>query len=512
MDSEGGVETMDLDVGVRIGDFEIEGRIGAGGMGIVYRARQLSLNRVVALKILGPALNSEEGKARFRREAQAVAKLNHSGIVSVYFIGQDQQACFIAMEYIEGVSLRQVMDRLIAEKNPGLTMESVVHDLMPSISVRASWLERFDEPTADYASHPESGPARANGEPCDGSVSQVVGSPTYIVRCCEIAHDVAQALTHAHERRVIHRDIKPENLLLDGAGKIHVVDFGLARFYEDMTLTNTGALVGTPMYMSPEQVSGRLELDHRTDVYSLGLVLYEILSLRRPIEAGSREGVLRQVLTKSRPPLSRKNPAVSRDLESVVHKAIAHDPDERYQSAAALAADLQNVVDRKPVIAPPYRYKADLREIGAARPRAITVISILMLSVTLIYAMNSMEPISHLLFFPIDRPNRLTEISLSGATLIGMLAYFALSICLYLGHTWARWLLSVYLWLLLAAQLWIWQFGLRWLGYSPLWNVITFCVFACSLAIVNSRETRDWLRFARRHRAEQREWRSARRE
>jgi serine/threonine-protein kinase len=129
---------MDLDVGVRIGDFEIEGQVGAGGMGIVYRARQVSLNRVVALKILGPALNSEEGQVRFRREAQAIAKLNHPGIASIHFIGQDQQVCFFAMEYIDGVSLRQVMDRLIAEKNPGLTIESVVRDLMPSISWRTS--------------------------------------------------------------------------------------------------------------------------------------------------------------------------------------------------------------------------------------------------------------------------------------------------------------------------------------------------------------------------------------
>src|SRR5262249_2129918 len=248
-----------------------------------------------------------------------------------------------------------------------------------------SALERFDEPTAAYDSAPVSETCSGNGEPLAGRVSQVVRSPTYIVRCCEIARDVAEALAHAHERGVIHRDIKPENLLLDGSGKVNMGDLGLARFYEDMTLTNTGALVGTPMYMSPEQVSGRLDVDHRTDVYSLGLVLYEMLTLRRPIEAATREGVLRQVMTKSRPPASRKNPAVSRALESVVHKAIAHDPDERYQSAAALAADLQNVVDRKAVTAPPYRYKADLREIAAQRPRAVTIVSIMLMSVSFLW-------------------------------------------------------------------------------------------------------------------------------
>jgi serine/threonine protein kinase len=337
---------MDLDVGARIGDFEIEGHVGAGGMGIVYRARQLSLNRVVALKILGPALDNEDGKARFSREAQAVAKLSHPGIATIYFIGQDQQVCFLAMEYIDGVSLRQVMERLIAEGNPGLTMKSVVRELLPSINVRASCLERFDEPTASDAPLSDSEASSGDGQPRQRSVSQVVKSAAYIMRCCEIAHDVAQALSHAHERGVIHRDIKPENLLLDGTGKVHVVDFGLARFYEDMTLTNTGALVGTPMYMSPEQVSGRLEIDHRTDVYSLGLVLYEMVTFRRPIEAATREGVLRQVMTKSRPPVSRKNTAVSRDLESVVHKAIAHDPDERYHFEAVGASGFEPATSR----------------------------------------------------------------------------------------------------------------------------------------------------------------------
>jgi serine/threonine protein kinase len=512
IDSERGVETMELEAGVQIGDFEIEGRIGSGGMGIVYRARQLSLNRVVALKILGPALNSEAGQARFRREAQAIAKLNHPGIASIHFIGQDQQVCFFAMEYIDGASLRQVMDRLIAERNPGLTMESVVRELMPSISWRTSALVRFDEPTAPDS--PPSDSTAPNGEvkPRQSSVSQVVRSPTYVVRCCEIARDVAQALSHAHERGVVHRDIKPENLLLDGAGKIHVVDFGLARFHEDMTLTNTGALVGTPMYMSPEQVSGRLEIDHRTDVYSLGFVLYEMLTLRRPIEAATREGVLRQVMTKSRPPLSRKNPAVSRDLESVVHKAIAHDPDERYESAAALAHDLQNVVDRKSVIAPPYRYKADLSEIAAARPRAVTLVSIIVLIVLSISSFNfgglfiDLRP-----FLDAARLSPAAEASLFAVFfIVVMFVVLAPSVCLYLGYAWARWVTSVYLVLHLASYLWISRLSLMRdnLFVSAVW----ISAVALILVILFRRQTRDWLMLAKRVRAEQRAWRSVSRE
>jgi serine/threonine protein kinase len=150
-----------------------------------------------------------------------------------------------------------------------------------------------------------------------------------------------------------------------------LIDFGLARFYEDVTLTNTGALVGTPMYMSPEQVTGRIELDHRTDIYSLGLVLYEMLTLGRPFSSPTRESMLRQIVTKAMIPLSWKNRAVPRDLESVVHKATAKDPDDRYQSALAFAEDLRCVLSRGSIAARPYRYKLDGRDIAAERPRGI---------------------------------------------------------------------------------------------------------------------------------------------
>jgi serine/threonine protein kinase len=499
---------MDLEVGARIGDFEIEGSVGAGGMGIVYRARQLSLNRAVALKILGPALYSDGGKARFRREAQAIAKLNHSGIASIYFIGQDEQVCFFAMEYIEGVSLRRVMDRLIAGNAPGLTMESAVRELMPSVSIRTPALERFDEPTSDCDSPAGGEVARANGEPLGSRVSQAVRSPAYIARCCEIARDVAHALAHAHERGVIHRDIKPENLLLDGAGNIHVVDFGLARFYDDMTLTNTGALVGTPMYMSPEQVSGRIAVDHRTDVYSLGLTLYEMLTLRRPIEAATREGVLRLVMTKSRLPVSRKNPAVWRDLESVVHKAIAHDPDDRYASAGAFAADLQSVVEHKPVTAAPYRYKADLGEIAAQRPRAVTIVSMMLIAISGIFYVPGLVILLRLSGMPLG-PASVSDLSPAFVAVSAVMALMLVpSIGLYAGYSWARWVLSAYLGVFLAFVLRDLIVGLARVG-TPV--SLTLGVVAVGiLAILHRRETRDWLRLATRLRVEHAKWQSTR--
>jgi hypothetical protein len=209
--------------------------------------------------------------------------------------------------------------------------------------------------------------------------TKLMTTADHVRRCCEILRDAALALAHAHERGVDHRDLKPENLLLDRQERVHVIDFGLARFFEDVTLTNTGALVGTPLYISPEQVSGRVGVDHRTDIYSLGVVLYELLTLRRPITASTREDVLRHVVTKALPPVSWLNRAVPCDLESAVHQSTAKDPDERYQSALAFAADLGNVLSNQPVAAKLYRYRFNEKDIEAERPISIIYISFVLM-------------------------------------------------------------------------------------------------------------------------------------
>ena len=362
-----------LEANVQIGDFQIVRRLGAGGMGIVYLARQLSLNRLVALKVLGTALTDRSEIARFQREAQAVARLDHPGIARIHFIGQDREVCYIVMEYIDGASLREVLKLVNMSHQPGQSMDAVLRATQTGADEPLE--VRFDQETAMYSPEPQ-----ASGMPVDsGSLTpeaeKLKTAPVHVRRCCVIVREAALALAHAHERGVIHRDLKPENLLLDRLERVHVIDFGLARFFEDVTLTNTGALVGTPLYMSPEQVSGRVVVDHRTDVYSLGMVLYELLTLRRPITAPTREGVLRHVVTKALPPVSRLNRSVSRDLESVVHQATAKDPDDRYQSALALAEDLDNVLAKKPVMAKFYRYRFDEKEIAAERPREIIFIS-----------------------------------------------------------------------------------------------------------------------------------------
>ncbi|MFO0888231.1 MAG: serine/threonine-protein kinase [Isosphaeraceae bacterium] len=385
----GGMAGRDAKTGFEIGDFRVERLIGAGGMGLVYLARQISLDRPVALKIIGPALNREADIARFRREAQAIARLQHPGIAAVHFIGQDRQVTYLALEYIEGASLRKLIERVAGERAAGETLDSVLAKL--PIGEGEAPEVRFDDATVTLGPGP---PGASPGDDDSGELTPMAkalsATPGYVRRCVELIREAALALAHAHERGVIHRDIKPENLLVDRQGHVHLIDFGLARFLEDTTITNTGALVGTPMYMSPEQVSGRLNVDCRTDVYSLGLVLYELLTLRRPITAPTREGVLRRIVTKALIPVTWRNRMVPREVEGIVHRATAKDPDERYPNAAELASDLQNFLAGQPVNAPRYRYRLDRSEIVAARPMWVTfsaVFHLMLASAWLVYGL-----------------------------------------------------------------------------------------------------------------------------
>ena len=427
-----------LEADVRVGDFRIERRVGSGGMGIVYQARQISLDRVVALKVLGNALDRPEDIARFRREAQAVAKLDHPHIAGVFFVGQDRQLCYMAMEFVDGVSLRRVIEALGRGYEP--TIAAAVANLA-GLQNEAPEV-RFDEDsTASIRSH-----HLREAEGAVHHVSEIKPRPRertttteHVRASVEIIHAAALALAHAHSRGVIHRDIKPENLLLNRAGEVRLIDFGIARFFEDATITHTGQLIGTPMYMSPEQATGRLELDHRTDIYSLGLVLYELLILNRPLVAPSREGVLRQVVTKALAPVSSLNRSVSPALEAVLHKATAKDPDDRYQDAAVFAADLRNVLDGRPVTAPPYRFRLDEREIEAERPRVVIGISfefflVAVLSVCWTAAISAISPeIRELLGFN----GRVMQVTVSG--LLISLTSLAISWAILSGWRWGRW-------------------------------------------------------------------------
>ncbi|MFO1064058.1 MAG: protein kinase [Pirellulales bacterium] len=272
-----------------IGDFRLGREVGRGGMGAVYEAEQISLARRVALKVLrfGP-VSDHEAIDRFRREAETVATLHHTNIVPIFYVGNEQGVNYYAMQFIDGRDLAQV----IADSTTEITSKQV-----------AEW-----------------------------------------------GLQAAEALAHAHKRGVIHRDVKPSNLILDRDGRVWLTDFGLARRLDDVTLSLAGMLLGTPRYMSPEHArASTRRIDHRSDLFSLGATLYELLA-RRPAFAGdTAHDVIQHILSEDPVPLRQFNPHIDRDLETVVMKCLAKEPDERYASAEELAADLRAVLEERPI-------------------------------------------------------------------------------------------------------------------------------------------------------------------
>jgi len=301
MVADDGEDAGDAGIG-RIRGFDLVREIGRGGMGIVYEARQHSLGRRVAVKVLAAHLtHSPRRIERFRREASAAAKLQHPGIVPIYEVGESGGMHFFAMDFVDGKNLG---DLIAASPDPTKRV---------------------------------------------GAMS--AGTPP--AEAAEIAAQVAEALAHAHERGVIHRDIKPHNILIAG-GRARLVDFGLAKDLDKDSLSRTGELSGTPNYMSPEQaLAGSGTIDHRTDVYSLGVVLYELLTRKRPFEAESTQRILYDISFHDPVAVRKQNSEIPRDLETICHKALEKNPDHRYQSATAMAEDLRRFLEHLPIVAKP---------------------------------------------------------------------------------------------------------------------------------------------------------------
>jgi serine/threonine protein kinase/lipopolysaccharide biosynthesis regulator YciM len=327
----------------RLGDFEVIREIGRGGMGIVYEARQLSLNRKVALKVLSGSLGlTATAVARFRREAEAAAKLHHTNIVPIYATGEEEGTHFYAMELIEGPSLNMVIQQMRcgqrqAELRSPASPETH-DDITPSVP---SWMP--ETITADGVQPPPGSPEAAVGE---GSTTLTAGSG-YFDNVSRTIAEVADALDYAHTQGVVHRDIKPSNLLLSPGGRLSINDFGLARMLEQPGMTTTGEFMGSPLYMSPEQIAvGRAPLDHRTDIYSLGATLYELLTLQPPFPGQRRDQVIGQIIGKEPKSPRRVNGKVPLDLETICLKALEKDPDRRYQTAGQMAEDLRRFVNR----------------------------------------------------------------------------------------------------------------------------------------------------------------------
>jgi WD40 repeat protein/serine/threonine protein kinase len=330
-----------------LGDFRIVREIGRGGMGVVYEAEQMSLGRRVALKVLPFAATMDSRHLqRFHNEARAAACLHHGHIVPVFYVGCERGVHFYAMQLIEGQTLAAVISALRrAAGKPGA--------LAPGVR---------GTPEAGAAPAAEHVPAtvphiRGLGDTVETltRASLTTEGPRpgkdYYRKVAELGVQAAEALDYAHERGVIHRDVKPGNLMLDDHGALWVTDFGLAHLqHAEGSLTITGDLVGTLRYMSPEQaLAKRVVVDHRTDVYSLGVTLYELLTLRSAFEGHDRQELLRQVAF-AEPPAPRKLvPNIPSDLETIVLKAIEKNPTERYGSAQDLADDLQHWLADKPI-------------------------------------------------------------------------------------------------------------------------------------------------------------------
>lgn len=340
--------------GQRLGDFEIENAIGHGGMGIVYRARQLSLDREVALKVL-PAIARYRSSAarRFRTEAQAVARLKHPNVVPVFACGEHDGHLYYAMELVDGVSLDVAI-----RARPDLLSSTFGRKAEVPTEAGDSSDHRFTTGWRHGAS-PAADNSRRGGLPGDQSVSGTSHPPVF-ERSAEdyrymagLVADVADGLAHAHENGVIHRDIKPQNLLLDSKGRLRLTDFGLAQLADEPHLTVSGEIMGTPAYLSPEQANGEKEVDHRADIYSLGATLYEMVTSRRPFEGKTRDQILSRIRLHE-PKRPRKcNPAVPSDLETICLRAMDKQPERRHQSASELADDLRRFTEGRPILSRP---------------------------------------------------------------------------------------------------------------------------------------------------------------
>jgi serine/threonine protein kinase len=290
----------------QLGDFRIVREVGRGGMGVVYEAEQESLQRRVALKVLRfGAVADREAMQRFQREAETVARLHHTNIVPIFAVGCEQGVHYYAMQFIEGKSLAAILEEAQRARSPD--------EENPSLALRLTMDSK-----------------------------QIAG----------LGLQAAEALAHAHARGVIHRDIKPSNLILDHDGCLWLTDFGLAKRIDEVTLTMTGVLMGTPRYMSPEQAAAvKQPVDHRTDVYSLGATLYELATGKPVFDAATPQGVITQILHDEpiAPRLIRSQ--LPRDLETILLKCLAKDPGRRYPTAHALAEDLRAFLDGRPIAA-----------------------------------------------------------------------------------------------------------------------------------------------------------------
>ncbi len=386
----------------RISGYRLARRLGRGGMGIVYEAEHELLERRVAIKVLNETLASDSrARERFRREARSAGRLHHTNIVPIYEVGEDGPTLYYTMQLIDGHGLDRIIEeirslRKSVQRDSSLASSSrgsspaeihVAHDSISETDLarsllRGGWQADPREPDsavgeAARTEHDLAPPARfvspdapqerdrspAAGD--DASTVSALGSTLaprgshshsrsdslrYYNAVARLGMQIASALSYAHGRGIIHRDIKPSNVLLDAGGTAWVTDFGLARD-SDAGLTRSADLVGTFRYMAPERFSG--QCDERSDIYSLGLTLYELVALQPAFAEHDRAQLMHSIHARGPRPIRQCDPRVPRDLETIVSKAIEREPDRRYASADELAIDLQRFLADEPVRARP---------------------------------------------------------------------------------------------------------------------------------------------------------------
>ncbi|MDR3638692.1 MAG: protein kinase [Isosphaeraceae bacterium] len=363
-------------VGELLGEYRIVSEIARGGMGVVFEAVQESLGRHVALKVLPfHDLVRENRLERFRCEARAAARLHHSNIVPVFGVGECDGVHYYAMQYIRGQNLEAVLQEVRRLRGQPAELEQSAQrrsDLSTSLArglisgerqPGSDTIQRTQcklEVVSSGQAEPER-PSRPAVVEASASVSssELASQPElqYVRGVARIGVQVAEALAYAHHQGILHRDIKPANILLDTEGTAWVTDFGLAKADDSIELTTQGDVVGTLRYMAPERFRGRA--DRRSDVYGLGLTLYEMLTLQSPFGTGDRARLTERILQSEPPRPRRVDPRIPRDLETIVLKAIAKEPGRRYDNASALADDLRRFLSDRPIHArrtPPWEH------------------------------------------------------------------------------------------------------------------------------------------------------------
>lgn len=329
----------------RIGNYDLGPELGRGGMGIVYEATESGLDRRVAIKMLHIAPGVEHGQLRrFRNEALAVAKLNHECIVPIYHVGQENTFHYYAMKLIDGSDLGEIIRgnrravRSARRTNGGKQQiaQSPFDSTFPSKEPK-----RAGDTVIDLSASSFDQSIRQKSSSCTKRIARSVA---------HIGMSAANGLHHAHENGIVHRDVKPSNLMLDKEGKVWVTDFGLAQIQDTPAITRSGDIVGTLRYMSPEQAAGRRGfVDNRTDIYSLGITLYELLTLRPACRGSTAREIIREVTFERPIPIRRINSRIPKELETIICKATERNPADRYQTAAGMAEDLRRFLANEPL-------------------------------------------------------------------------------------------------------------------------------------------------------------------